>query len=119
MKYKVILLLCVLLTCHHVQAQSQGITLIVSDNKDTWLKDDRSLSLLVSAMMDGNIIVIQTSQMVDEISIAISDTMGNIVFSSHQNNSSRTHTFFVENLSAIKGTIEVCIESKTYIGAIY
>lgn len=119
MKHKVILLLCVLLAYPHVQAQSQEITLINSDNKDTWLKDDRSLSLQVSAMMDGDIIIIQTSQWVDDISITISDTMGNIVFSGHQNNSSRTHTFYVENLSAIKGTIEIYIESKTYIGALY
>ncbi len=69
-----------------------------SDSKKDWDKDERSITLVPTATIDGNTIRIYSDVIISGLQTSIKDSMGNIVYSYNDMTPSRCHTFEVYGL---------------------
>lgn len=100
MKAKYLLLIVGILCCISMKAIEREIPIYSrSDIEDKWDKDKRSITLMPTATIDGNIIRIYTNVMVSGLQISIKDVNGNIVYSDSSVESSQCYTFEMYDLS--------------------
>lgn len=79
-------------------------------------EDKRTITLMPTATIDGNIIRIYTNVTVSELQVSIKDASGNIVYSGSSMESSRCHTFGVYDLPEGEYVLEFEIGGESFYG---
>lgn len=81
MKAKYLLLVLGIFYCMGIKAIEEDIPLYrTSDSKKDWDKDERSITLVPTATIDGNTIRIYSDVTISELQISIKDNMGYKVY---------------------------------------
>lgn len=103
--------------CMGIKAIEEDIPLYrTSDSKGNWDKDERSITLVPTATIDGNTIRIYSDVTISGLQASIKDSMGNIVYSYNDMTSSRCHTFEVYGLPEGEYTLELKIGEDSFYG---
>ena len=117
MKAKYLLLVLGIFYCMGIKAIEEDIPLYrTSDSKGNWDKDERSITLVPTATIDGNTIRIYSDVTISGLQASIKDSMGNIVYSYNDMTSSRCHTFEVYGLPEGEYTLELKIGEASFYG---
>lgn len=117
MKTKFLLLVLGIFCCIDIAAIEKEIPIQkMSDTKEEWNKDERSITLEPTATIDGNIIRIYTNVTISGLHTFIKDSMGNIVYAYNDMTPSRCHTFEVYDLPEGEYILEVEIGEESYYG---
>lgn len=117
MKAKFLLLVLGIFYCMGITAIEKEIPIQrMSDFKEEWDKDKRSIILEPTATIDGNTIRIYTDVATAELQLSIKDSMGNIVYTYNDTTSSRCHTFEVYDLPKGDYIIEFKVGEDSFYG---
>lgn len=117
MKTKYLLLIAGMLCCISMKAVEREIPICgCSDIEDKWNKDERSITLIPTATIDGSTIRIYTNVSVSGLQMSIKDEAGNVVYSNSSMESSRCHTFEVPELPKGEYVLEFEIGEEAFYG---
>lgn len=118
MKAKYLLLVLSIFCCMSIKAIEKDILLYNSCSKDegNWCKDERSITLVPTATIDGNTIRIYTNVAIMDFHASIKDSMGNTVYTYNDTAPSRCHTFEVYGLPEGEYILEFKIGEDSFYG---
>lgn len=118
MKAKYLLLVLSIFCCMSIKAIEKDILLYNSCSKDEgyWCKDKRSITLVPTATIDGNMIRIYTNVAIMDFHASIKDSMGNTVYTYNDTAPSRCHTFEVYGLPEGEYILEFKIGEDSFYG---
>lgn len=116
MKTKYLLLFLGIFFCMGIKATEREIILNNCTNKENRVHDERSISIVPTATIDGNTIHIQTNLPVENLQISVKDSYNNIVYSNNDTSCSRSHIFYLNTLSKGEYTIELTIGDEEFYG---
>lgn len=88
----------------------------MSDFKEEWDKDKRSIILEPTATIDGNTIRIYTNMSVENMLIVIEDLSGNEIYTNVDYTSNRCHVFEIYDLPQRELTLKITIGDESFYG---
>lgn len=118
MKAKYLLLILGIFYCMGIRAIEREITLYSSGNlQSEWIKDERSISLVPTATIDGSTIRIYTSVTVENIQIIVRDHANNIIYSETATLlRGQPYSFHVHGMANQQATLELNIGENVLTG---
>lgn len=116
MKTKYLLLIAGMLCCISMKAVERDIPIYNCSDIGDWNKDERSITLIPTATIDGSTIRIYTNVSVSGLQMSIKDEAGNVVYSNSSMESSQCHTFEVPELPKGEYVLEFEIGEEAFYG---
>ncbi len=113
---KTLLVFFAFLCCNIVGAQEVTITLYSENNNKDWVKDERSITLVPTATIEGNTINVYTNVTISGLQMSIKDSMGNIIYSNNSIEASRYHSFEIYDLPKGEYILEIKIGDTSFYG---
>ena len=95
--------------CTPAKAIQKQIVLRCTDNKDVWVQDNRSLSLLPTAVHDGNVITICSEKTLEEVCIYVVDAHGSVLHTEEVGTLSGEYSFTLSGEP--KGTLWLVVQT--------
>lgn len=102
--------------CMGINATEREIILYNRTDKVNWVHDERSISIVPTATIDGNTIRIYTDIAVEEIQVKVKDENGNAIYANSNMTSSKLHIFEINSLEQGEYTLEITIGDENYYG---
>lgn len=99
-----------------IKATEKEIILYSCTDKAEWVQDERSISIVPNATIDGNTIRIYTDIAVEEIQVKVEDENGNAIYANSNMTSSKLHIFEINSLEQGEYTLEITIGDENYYG---
>ncbi len=96
--------------CTSAKAIQKQIVLQCTDYKNELVQDNRSLSLLLTASHDGNVITICSEKTLEEVCVYVGDAHGNILHTEYVGTLSGDYTFILDGQP--KGTLWLVIQAE-------
>ena len=87
-----------------------------SDSKKDWDKDERSITFVPTATIDGNTIRIYSDVTISGFQMSIKDSLGNIVYSYNDMTPSRCYTLEVYELPEGEYILSIKMGDDSYYG---
>ena len=115
MRQKLFLAVAGLLLCFPLFAKER-IVLECWDYEDWWTRDDRSLSMCVSAFHDGRLVTVCSEKVLEDVSIRVRDAGGNVLSEQTGITLSGSYTFLLEGDAEGTLSLTVRTESEVYHG---
>lgn len=114
------LLLLVLSLFYHTGLKAEEIRVTLfntcTENRDKWVKDSRSITIVPTATIDKNTLRIYSDIPINDVSIILKDKSDNVIYSNTSMIASRCHTFEIYDLSEGNYTLEIEFGETSYYG---
>ena len=119
MKAKYLLLILGIFYSMGIKAIEEIPLYRTSDSKKDWDKDERSITFVPTATIDGNTIHIYLDVTLSGLQMSIKDSIGNIVYSYNNMTPSRYYAFDIHGIPEEKYILELKIEDDSFYGHFY